>query len=290
MARALTLAVLLLVGCTGNRLGQMVTVTTLEHAVSAQPEGLAECAPFVVFIEGDGSQCQAFAEGFWRRWVERRVGAHVLVRPIEPRNELCDGPAFAGLDFLGRLPPLHGVLVQLRHREPRRPVVLLGHSAGAHLAVMLATEHPELVDGVVNLGGGVDQLSVVMATLASQWTDHQVAQLEQVLERLASDEPGSAPLWQRTLAFWRQMFFSGVRERWAALEQPLYLAHGELDLSSVPFPLVERSVAELDLARRPGTTVRFFANEGHDLLVDPVLVEIDGWLKRSKLDGCRARP
>ncbi|MBX7096237.1 MAG: alpha/beta fold hydrolase [Myxococcaceae bacterium] len=275
------LLALVVSGCAYNRLGLDVRVEESLSRVTARPSSLPRCAPVVVFFEGDGSRCQEWSPRFWRRFVTRETGQFVFVRPVEPRNLACGTPAFAGMDFESRLVPLTALLRELRSEAPERPLVILGQSAGAHLAMLLSNTSPELIDGVANLGGGIDSLQDVLRTLAAQGTDQDLQDFETLKATLERNDDPGAPMWQRSRAFWHQLFFTDVKPLWRAYQGPLFLAHGEQDSSSVPFSLVQASVDATHLDRAPNVTYVTFPDLGHDLLKPEVMAAIDAWLVRS---------
>lgn len=251
------------------------------------PAGVADKAPVEVFVEGDGSQCQAWSEDLWRRFLVRRTGSALLVRPRTYVNTVCGGERFVQADFLHRLAELGSLLAEVRHAHPGRPVFLVGHSAGAQLAVLHASAHPGEIAGIANLGGGTWPLARVVEEIAREKArrgqlsaaelQDRLARHETLLAKLRAAPDSTEPMWGRTQRFWSQMFFSGVRELWAATELPALVVHGTEDLDSVPASSVAK--ARDELAGKANVRFVFLEGEGHDLLKPKVFELVDEWVR-----------
>ncbi len=225
--------------------------------------------PVVVFLDGDGSQCQSFSESLWSRFVIRNTGHFVLVRPKTLINQTCETPKFAQLDFLHRLGELEALLTLVRQKFPGGPLVLAGHSAGAHVAMLYAAGHAEQIAGLVNISGGYDELAGVFEDLGKP-------ELREFVATVASLAP-EKPTWGRTARFWSQMIRSGVKPLWLGYDKPCLVLHGMEDDASVPFAGVQRDAREVKgrcaLTPLPGT--------GHDTLGAETWTKIDAWLEES---------
>lgn len=289
-------------GCAaGNRLGREVRVTHevddagAEYVVGAPVTPDADRLPVAVFLEGDGSLCQRFSPGLWERFVTRFAGDFVLVRPVTRVNRTCGTPAFAAADFLHRVDETEALLATLEARYPGRPLYLVGHSAGAHLALLAATRRPASVRGLVNLGGGIDELSRVLPAivrareargeLSPARRDRELAGIEAFLADVRAVGPTDRPLWGRTYRFWNQMCFSGVSAAWRTTELPALVVHGEEDLAAVPFELVRDARDELAAAGVPGPRFVFLPGAGHDLLDPGVFRLVDAWIAERQRAG-----
>lgn len=283
-------------GCAaGNRLGRDVRVTRerdpagAEYFVGTPVTSGAEALPVALFLEGDGSQCQRFSAGRWERFVTGFAGDHVLVRPVTRVNRACETEAFAAADFLHRVDETAALLAALEARYPGRPLYLIGHSAGAHVALLAAARRPSAVRGLVDLGGGVDELSRVLPAIpraeaargriSAAERDARLAELEGFLADVRAEGPTDRPLWGRTYRFWHQMLFSGVSDGWRTTDLPVLVVHGEDDLEAVPFELVRHARDELADAGLEGPEFRFLPGIGHDLLEPEVFVLVDRFIE-----------
>lgn len=73
--------------------------------------------------------------------------------PVEPFDQLAHGTASADDGDLSR--EAHVAAVVTRIESGSAPVTLLGQSAGAHTAMLVAARHPELVDALILVEGGI---------------------------------------------------------------------------------------------------------------------------------------
>lgn len=228
----------------------------------------------LVVLEGDGARCEAFSERRWARFLVKNTGRYVLVRPKTLVNATCEAsPArFRSLDFLHRVDELSAIVASVRAAHPRGPLVLVGHSAGAHVARLYAERAPTEVAALVDLSGGFAELSSVFADLdaAAGASAGRFAGATSDVRRL----PDSAPFWGRTALFWRQMLWSGVGPLWESYRGPCLAIHGTADRESVPFAGVERDAKRL---RAAGSSCVLAAAEGvgHDTLTAESFARID---------------
>jgi pimeloyl-ACP methyl ester carboxylesterase len=253
------------------------------------PAQIAEDAPLAVFLEGDGSQCQDYREGSWRRFLVRHTGRFLLVRPRTFVNTVCATERFAQADFLHRVAELGSLLRELRRAYPGRPTFLVGHSAGAQLAVLYAKAHPGEISGIANLGGGTWPLSDLLPEIAHESARRgklspaeareRLAQHQRLVARLQAAPDSSEPMWGRSERFWSQMFFSGVRELWAATELPVLVIHGTEDLESVPASAVAQARDEMANAGKANVRFVFLEGEGHDLLRAEAFQLVEDWMQ-----------
>lgn len=289
-ALALALAIVVVGGCSGARLLDTPLETTripyqfAGHELdlhTATPIGEATHSPILLLLEGDGGGCQAFAPKLWQRYLQRMTGHYTLVRPRNLVNAVCETAAWGRLDFLHRLAELSAQVAALRRVWPARPLVLLGHSAGAHLAVLYAADHPNDIAGIINLSGGVDALDQVILALYPDGIGRRkaVAWIQRMRANRSSDDPGDA----RSPRFFAQMLDLPVGPLWRAYQGPLLLLHGERD-EAVPAGLVRKGMTELP--KRANLRARIEPAWDHDLLYrTQVYAEIDGWLAELGLRG-----
>lgn len=283
-------ATALVVGCSSARLIDTPLETTwIPYQFSghdldlhtATPIGMTAQSPILLLLEGDGAGCQAYSPKLWQRYLQRMTGHYTLVRPRNLVNALCETPAWGRLDFLHRQMELAAQVAALRQLWPSRPLVLLGHSAGAHLAMLYTAEHPGEIAGIINLSGGVDALDQVILALYPDGIGHRkaVEWIQRMRANRSSDDPGDA----RSPRFFAQMLDLPVGPLWRAYRGPLLLLHGERD-EAVPASLVRKGMTELP--KRANLRARVEPAWDHDLLYrTQVYAEIDAWLAELPLRG-----
>lgn len=283
-------ATALVVGCSGARLIDTPLETTripyqfAGHDLdlhTATPSGMTLQSPILLLLEGDGGGCQAYSPKLWQRYLQRMTGHYTLVRPRNLVNAMCETPAWGRLDFLHRQAELAVQVAALRRVWPDRPLVLLGHSAGAHLAMLYAADHPSEIAAIVNLSGGMDALDQVILALYPDGMARRraVAWIQRMRANRTSDEPGDS----RSPKFFAQMLDLPVGPLWRAYKGPLLLLHGGRD-DAVPASLVRKGMAEL--AKRANLRARIEPAWDHDLLYrTAVYAEIDAWLADLGLAG-----
>jgi pimeloyl-ACP methyl ester carboxylesterase len=91
---------------------------------------------------------------WWDLVADRLVPAHRVIAVDLPGHGQSDRPD-GGYDFDTVSRDLEGLLAALRHPEP---LVVVGHSWGATVALSFAAAHPELALGVVCIDGGAGDL------------------------------------------------------------------------------------------------------------------------------------
>lgn len=249
--------------------GEPQTVSALES------DPLPRELPTVIFIDGDGSHCQAFDEDLWRRFLVKLTGAHRLVRARSHLNTICETDAFARADYAHRAGELDALVSSVTARYTGAPLFLLGSSAGAELALGHAERHPSAVRGIVNLGGGFHELSLLLPVIARQ-KGESVEPILAAIADLRASGPSDAPFWGRNRAFWHQMFFSDALARWQRHDGPVLVVHGTEDRNSVPFSSVREG------HRTMGDNVELHVVEGagHDVMQPAVMKRVDAWITR----------
>ena len=248
--------------------------------IAATPDiGELDKVPVAVMLEGDGAGCQEFDARRWRTFVTKYAGNFTLVRPVTAINRLCDTPAFGRLDFSHRQRELVAIMQSVRAAFGKRPLVLIGHSAGAALAVLHANAHPGQIAGVVNLSGGIDALDDVKRGLCKN--DACRAEADAWMARMRLNKHVDEPDKVRSPKFFAQMLDLPVAEAWLKYQGPLLLLHGEHD-NAVPIALVRASLQRIPL--RPNLTVRLEPTWGHAILYKrDTWIQIDAWLRQTKL-------
>ncbi len=91
---------------------------------------------------------------WWDLVADHLVPAHRVIAVDLPGHGRSDRPD-TGYDFDTVSADLEGLLAALRHPEP---VVVVGHSWGATVALSFAVDHPELTLGVICIDGGAGDL------------------------------------------------------------------------------------------------------------------------------------
>jgi pimeloyl-ACP methyl ester carboxylesterase len=276
-----------------NLRGRDVLLTELPYTFRNQALALQigspvvrEDLPIALFLEGDGGQCQEYRAGLWRRFLQRFSGDVVLVRARGYVNLTCETDAWRMLDFHARTEELATQVTVLKAQFPGRKLVLIGHSAGAHVALQYAADHPGDVDRLVDLGGGVQDLAEILLEIPREKArlgkldaadlPAAVSEMQAVITQVQQHHDPRAPFWGRTYAFWFQMFFAGTTARWHCPPVPTLIIHGERDLESVPFEPTRQAVVRNACAN---VTWLPIPGKGHDLLDPEVFRAIGDWLR-----------
>lgn len=312
-SRALLAAVVglaaVLSGCAGNMLGRSVhmeggdytfkdeTLSYFEGTSIADPSWDATKRPdaykkwpVAVFIEGDGSDCQKFSVAGWDKFVRRYAGDYVLVRAKTMVNVACGTDAFAKLEFLPRVDELGALLAAIKKAHENQPIVLIGHSAGATLAVLYANAHPGEIAGIVNLGGGLDPLERVIKQaerekgLGPEALREAEGTIDQAIENARSGGNPDKAMWGRTEKFWGQMFGVEVKEEWLKTTIPVLVVHGDADVV-VPYALMAKNRRELKRKSKTNFTLDIEHGMTHDLFNDSVFLTVNDWIKRKIIEG-----
>lgn len=296
-------------GCVSNMLGRSVHVEDGDYTFKEEALSYLEATtvvdssadatkrpaeyktwPVAVFLEGDGSECQKYSLAGWDKFVRRFAGDYVLVRANTLVNSVCGTENFQKLDFLTRLDELGVLLAAVKRSHENQKIILIGHSAGATLAVMYANAHPGEIAGLVNLGGGLDPLERVIKQaerekgLDAEALRESQATLDQAIENAKSGGNPDKPMWGRTEKFWAQMFSVEVKEEWLKTTLPVLVVHGDADVV-VPYELMAKNRREL---KRKGKTNFVLDTEhgmNHDLFNDSVFLTVNDWIKKKVVEG-----
>lgn len=242
--------------------------------------------PVVVFVESDGSACESSGDGGWDDFVTQYTGHYVLVRPRTLANALCDRAEFAKLRFLQRVDELDLVVKDARARHPNQPVILVGYGRGASIAVLYHIKNADKVAGIVNLGGGLDPFERVLIEierekgLDSKALQARRKELDAIFAKLRKNPESSAPMWERTEAFWNELIFLETKELWLESKIPVLVVHGTEDKAGVPFNLMGRLKREFKRANKDNVEFRFLTGEDDDLESTHVFLLIDEWVKQ----------
>ena len=259
----------------------------LDYWVGVPVCSTAEHLPIAIFIEGDGSHCQRFREHLWKRFLRKHTRDFLLVRPRTFVNEYCGKARFVHADFSHRVDELATLVDAVIQSYPGRRIYLIGESAGAHIAICFS-RRSDVVAGIVNLGGGVDELAKVLPEIERERRRHGildeaalVKRLQTVDEILASVRTAphrTARFWGRTHLFWYQMLFLDVREHWRAATLPVLIVHGERDHDNVPISIVRRAKIDFESAGKSNVRFVLYPELGHDLRISRVLDDINAWI------------
>ncbi len=251
--------------CAGRRLSY----------VEGAPKDAAAHLPLVVFVESDGARCRPFDATRWSAFVQRFTGDFRLVRPRTREDTACGSPQLKRLDFLQRVDELQALVTALSAKHPRAPLFLVGEAAGAEVAILWSHAHPRRARGLVDLGGGVADMSKLLAALPDSR-----AGVVGTLRALRDPSRDEEPLWGRTRRFWRQLFFSGVGPLWRAAGLPVLVVEGAEDHAA---PEESMRLAEQEFERAGVVRVRFdfVPGVGRDLLVPAVWRDVSAWMRRT---------
>lgn len=113
-------------------------------------------APPVLLLHGGG-----VAGWMWRDLVNRLEQTHRVIVPDLPGHG-----ASAAIGYRSHAETLSALAAALRAESDGRPAAVIGFSLGAQLAVLLATEHPSLVDAAVVVSAQAEAVPLTGATLA----------------------------------------------------------------------------------------------------------------------------
>ncbi|MFO0616586.1 MAG: alpha/beta hydrolase [Polyangiaceae bacterium] len=305
---AVALLGLALAGCAGNMLGRSVAVESHDYTFKdeslsfvegtslSDPKGDATkrppeytTQPVALFLEGDGSECQKYSDTGWEKFVRRFAGDYVLVRAKTFVNATCGTEKFAKFDFLSRLDELGVLLTEIKKTHEKQPIVLIGHSAGATLAVMYANAHPGEIAGLVNLGGGLDPLERVIKQaerekgLDPESLRESEGTIDAAIETAKGGGNPDKAMWGRTEKFWGQMFSVEVKEEWLKATVPVLVVHGDADVV-VPFALMAKNKRELKRKSKTNFAFDFEHGMNHDLFNDSVFLTVNDWIKKKIID------
>ncbi|WP_170226418.1 alpha/beta fold hydrolase [Rudaeicoccus suwonensis] len=158
-----------------------------------------------------------------------------------------------------------------------RPVTVIGHSMGGHTALLLAAEHPQLVDRLMlvesGVGGGGDAATAPTATRLRRWPTVFVDREE--FYEFFGGPPAVARVWADGL----NVRVDGLHPRWDAATLVSALTHVHLmprwrawDSITAPTTLVHAdagTVAATEIAemvtRRPEVRTEQIVGAGHDV-------------------------
>jgi pimeloyl-ACP methyl ester carboxylesterase len=179
-----------------------------------------------------------------------------FVQPFPQANLIAyDRPGFGQSGPVRREPHLAeqvAALTNLLAALPRLPTVLVGHSYGGPVALLAAVEHPDLVAGVVLIGGSVDPrqehpvwIQHPFHTLATSWVlPGWLRQCNRELLTLKGD-------------------LLGLERELPHLRVPVVMLHGERD-QQVPVANVAYLRARLaDLGRTNGVDALVYPDYTH---------------------------
>jgi pimeloyl-ACP methyl ester carboxylesterase len=209
----------------------------------------------VVWLHGWARQAQDFSAAA-NALAERGISSVALDLPgfgVSPAPDVAGGARH----YAELITP---VLREISHE----PVVLVGHSFGGRVAVVLASEHPELVKSLVLTGAPLLRSSspsrAPFAYRAVRWLAQRHLVGEARLER-ARQRYGSSD-YRRARGIVRDVLVATVNESYepelANLEMPVAFVWGEGD-EEAPYTVAERAAALV-----PGpTTLRSIPGVGH---------------------------
>lgn len=160
-------------------------------------------------------------------------------------------------------------------QEP--PVLVAGHSLGGVLALILASRHPDLVCGVVDIDGNVTADDCTFSAVAAAWTEDEVNQgtgFRQLREQVFAQgaESPAARGYYASLRFADPASFLAHSRELTAIS-----ASGEVSglLASLPQPVIYlagspggASPATIAKLARLGTTCRLIQDSGHWPFID----------------------
>ncbi len=269
----------------GEHLAYYEATLSNEKGVStnARPAGYAT-SPVVLFVEGDGSECQSYSQAAWFRFLVSYTGHYVFVRPKAFVNATCGTDKWKKADFDSRVDEVGLIVEALKTDHPGQPIILMGHSAGAHVAALYVESHPDQILAIVNLAGGVDDLERVMKQserekhLGAKALGENERNIDAAIEHLKSPDPDK-PLWGRTEKFWSQMLQKQKRDVWLKITIPVLILHAEGD-TTVPYSLLPKAKRELNRAGKGNFTWTFLEGGDHDLITSDVFLIADRWIRK----------
>jgi dienelactone hydrolase len=196
------------------------------HYVVAYPDG-HEAAPLWVFQPGDGTLRDSFDEHGAKvlaSSVAQRLGVVFVFPELRRQRASSDASAYCALDFFHRQSDLAALIDEAKTLEgvDLSRVYLVGHSAGAEIVTLTSIGRAD-VRGVATYGGGTASLG-------------EMGPLPPDLGRLMSNDCSDpARRWERSGAFWQQLFVDAqLFESIQKVDRPYLALIGEHD-ETVPW-------------------------------------------------------
>jgi pimeloyl-ACP methyl ester carboxylesterase len=152
------------------------------------------------------------------------------------------------------------LIQHLKQRYPRLPLILVGHSWGASLAPIIAEQHPEQVDGLLLLAGGMNQ-TLTQPRWYNKFADTGVGHF-----LLSLSDIGKQLNHANLEMFALQDGLASSAERLSKLSIPVVLVQGGKDHLVDP---KNADYAEQHLAK-PFSKVIRLAEQGHFMQVEQV--------------------
>lgn len=210
------------------RIADTVLVDGAGTRLFLELQGRADAGPVLLHLHGGPGNAAALV--IFRAYVGPAFEAEALVGYLHQRGVGRSAPvADSTLTIANHVADVGLVDNYLARRFPGRPIVLVGHSWGGLLAVLVALDRPANVAGIVNAAGPFDPTALVRESYQRTLAWAREHRMSEALADLGRIGPPPYPEFERqvTLSRWATTGAGGMGGRFdpaVAFGRPPYLA------------------------------------------------------------------